>query len=65
MKIVLIEGKNREIRNVFASRDVVIRKLTRVRIGNVEMGDLKPGQYRELSQGEVAGLLKLCKNKLI
>lgn len=62
MKIVLIEGKNREIRNVLASRDVVIRKLTRVRIGNVEMGSLKPGQFRELSEREISGLLSLCKN---
>ncbi len=62
MKVVLIEGKNREIRNVFASRDVVIRKLTRVRIGNVQIGELKPGQFRDLTEQEVSGLLKLCKN---
>ncbi len=62
MRVVLIEGKNREIRNVFASRDVVIRKLTRVRIGNVQIGELKPGQFRDLTEQEVSGLLKLCKN---
>ncbi len=62
MKIVLVEGKNREIRNVFASKEVGIRSLTRVRIGNVGITGLKPGEFRELTAQEVAGLKKLCKN---
>ncbi len=61
VKIVLVEGKNREIRNVFAAKEVGIKKLTRVRIGNVEMNGLKPGEFRDLSEKEVTGLLKLCK----
>ncbi len=61
MKIVLLEGKNREIRNVFASREVGIRSLTRVRIGNVTISGLKSGEFRELTEAEVSGLLKLCK----
>ena len=61
MRIVLLEGKNREIRNVFASREVGIRSLTRVRIGNVTISGLKSGQWRELSSEEVKGLLDLCK----
>ena len=61
IKIVLVEGKNREIRNVFASKEIGIKRLTRVRIGNIEIKDLKPGEFRELSQKEVQGLLKLCK----
>lgn len=62
MKVVLIEGKNREIRRVFENAGVAIRNLCRVRIGNIELSDLEPGQYRELSEKEVQGLLKLCKN---
>lgn len=62
IKIVLVEGKNREIRNVFASKEIGIKKLTRVRIGNVEMNGLKAGEFRELSDSEVRGLLNLCKN---
>ena len=61
LKVVLIEGKNREIRNVFASKEIGIKKLTRVRIGNIEMNGLKPGEFRELSEKEVSGLLKLCR----
>ena len=65
IKIVLVEGKNREIRNVFASKEIGIKKLVRVRIGNIEINGLKPGEFRELSEKEVSGLLKLCrKNNL-
>ena len=65
MKIVLIEGKNREIRNVFKSKEIGIKKLTRVRIGSVTIEGLLSGQFRELSQYEVQGLLKLCRSKAI
>lgn len=65
MKIVLIEGKNREIRNVFSSREIGIKKLTRVRIGSVTIDGLLPGEFRELSSAEVQGLLKLCRNKAL
>ncbi len=61
--IILIEGKNREIRKVFESRDVGIKSLTRVRIGCVGLGNLKPGESRDLSGAEVNALLKLCHNK--
>ena len=61
MRVVLIEGKNREIRNVFASREIGIKKLTRVRIGSVQMNGLKPGEFRDLTDEEVKSLLNLCK----
>lgn len=56
-RIVLIEGKNREIRRVFDYFAVGIRRLTRVRIGCVRMGDLRSGDCRDLSEREVQGLL--------
>lgn len=62
MKIVLIEGKNREIRNVFASRGIGIKRLLRVRIGNIGITGLKSGEIRELSSEEVKGLLDLCRH---
>lgn len=65
IKIVLIEGKNREIRNVFKSKKIGIKRLTRVRIGNIEIDGLKSGESRDLTQFEVQGLLKLCRNKCI
>lgn len=62
MRVVLIEGKNREIRRVFESQEATIKNLKRVRIGCVELGDLKPGESRNLTNAEVNGLLRLCKN---
>lgn len=62
MRIILTEGKNREIRRVFESREVGIKRLMRIRIGCVGVGELQFGQFRELTQDEVKALLKLCKN---
>ena len=64
MKIVLIEGKNREIRNVFQSEGAAIKRLTRVRIGNITIDNMKTGSFRELSGAEVQGLLLLCRQIL-
>ncbi|MBR1638287.1 MAG: rRNA pseudouridine synthase [Treponema sp.] len=60
VKIVLIEGKNREIRTVLESQGIGTRSLVRVRIGNVHLDELKPGEHRELTEREVKGLLNLC-----
>lgn len=62
IKIVLVEGKNREIRKVFESREVGIRSLNRVRIGCVGIGELKKGESRDLTQSEISSMLKLCHN---
>lgn len=59
-RIILVEGKNREIRKVFESFNVPVRSLTRVRIGNVNLNQLPPGESRDLSQAEVSSLLSLC-----
>lgn len=62
MRVVLVEGKNREIRRVFESYDAAIRNLVRVRIGNVQLGNLKDGESRDLTRSEISGLKDLCKN---
>ncbi|HOV64016.1 MAG TPA: pseudouridine synthase [Spirochaetia bacterium] len=54
--IVLTEGKNREIRNIFLFKRIGIRRLQRVRIGNILLGKLPEGQHRPLSEKEIAGL---------
>ncbi|HBB42378.1 MAG TPA: rRNA pseudouridine synthase [Treponema sp.] len=61
MRVVLVEGKNREIRRVFESREVGIKSLMRVRIGNIGVGGLQYGQFRDLVPAEVQALLRLCK----
>ena len=57
MRIVLIEGKNREIRRVLKFFNIKIKKLTRVRIGCVRLSDLPPGKHRPLTSEEIKRLL--------
>lgn len=57
MRVVLIEGKNREIRKVLEHFGVRVKNLIRVRIGPVTLGELKYGEYRELTAREIDGLL--------
>lgn len=56
MRIVLIEGKNREIRRVLEHYGLRAVMLKRVRVGPIELGDLAEGSHRELSPEEVASL---------
>jgi 23S rRNA pseudouridine2605 synthase len=56
MRIVLVEGKNREIRRVFSHFHLHPSVLRRVRIGNVLLGDLPEGGSRPLTQKEISGL---------
>ena len=62
VSITLIEGKNREIRTVLESQGIGTRSLVRVRIGNVNLDDLRPGEHRDLTPAEVKGLLELATN---
>lgn len=61
-RLVLIEGKNREIRRVFAHWHVGVKKVHRVRIGPVKLGDLPPGAHRPLSVKEIDSLLREARN---
>ena len=61
IRIVLIEGKNREIRKMLESQNIGTRSLVRVRIGNVNLDDLRPGEHRNLTEREVKGLMALCR----
>ena len=55
--IILTQGLNRQIRRMCAVFGVNVRRLQRVRIINIRLGDLKIGQWRDLSQEELRGLL--------
>ncbi len=54
--VVLTEGKNREIRNMFDLLGYEVKRLVRIRIGDVELGDLQSGQFRKLTPAEVRSL---------
>lgn len=57
-KIILTQGLNRQIRRMCRACDYHVRKLVRVRIMNIHLGDLEKGRYRELSAEEIEGLFK-------
>jgi len=55
-EVRLYEGRNNQIRTMFKHFGRLVEKLRRVRIGPVELGPLKPGQFRYLTMEEVAKL---------
>lgn len=56
LAFTLAEGRNRQIRKMCAAAGLDILKLTRVRIGPLKIGGMGPGDWRELSRGEVERL---------
>ncbi|MCD7954925.1 MAG: pseudouridine synthase [Lachnospiraceae bacterium] len=56
-RIILTQGLNRQIRRMCDAFGYRVTRLIRVRVMNVELGNLKPGAYRPLTTEEAAGLL--------
>jgi 23S rRNA pseudouridine2457 synthase len=56
IKITLREGQNRQVRRMTAAVGHPTLRLVRIAVGPVTLGDLKPGQWRELNDLEVASL---------
>ncbi|MFP4329883.1 MAG: pseudouridine synthase [Spirochaetaceae bacterium] len=56
--LILEEGKNREIRTVFHAHNLSTKKVHRLRIGPITLGDLGPGAIRTLSPREVESLMR-------
>ncbi len=57
IRILLIEGKNREIRRICEEFDIKIRRLVRTRIGPVVLEGIPVGHYRHLSTKEISWFL--------
>ena len=55
-QVTLHEGKKNQIRRMFARIGHPVVRLIRRRIGPVELGDLEPGQYRDLTEAELGAL---------
>jgi len=59
MSIVMYEGKKRQIRNMCWEAGLRVRILKRVRVGNLKLGNLLPGEYRDLTPREVIALKQM------
>jgi 23S rRNA pseudouridine2604 synthase len=57
VRIILTQGLNRQIRRMCEHFGYDVKRLQRVRIMNIRLGGLKQGQWRNLRDDELAGLL--------
>ena len=57
IKITIHEGKNRQVRKMFAAIGCTVVGLQRIKIGNVELGNLPLGRWRHLTSHEVNYLM--------
>lgn len=59
-RIILTQGVNRQIRRMCAVFGYRVNALKRIRVMNIELGDLREGQFRELTEEELVLLYKQC-----
>lgn len=57
VELELAEGKNREVRRLFKAQGLSVKRLLRIQIGKIRLGELKPGRWRTLTQAEIETLL--------
>ncbi|QKF63922.1 pseudouridine synthase [Campylobacter corcagiensis] len=65
LKVIINEGKNRELRRFFGYFDLEVVDLKRVSFGRVDLGMLKPGKWRYLSNSEYNDLRDFMKQNEI
>ncbi|HEX4350355.1 MAG TPA: pseudouridine synthase [Verrucomicrobiae bacterium] len=57
VELELGEGRNREVRRLFESQALTVKKLQRIQIGKIRLGELKPGKWRTLNAVEIKTLI--------
>lgn len=57
VELELAEGKNREVRRLFESQNLLVRRLIRTQVGKIKLAELKPGKWRTLTPTEIKTLL--------
>ena len=62
-RLVLVQGLNRQIRRMCEALGYRVASLTRVRIMNIRLGDLRPGHWRDLTREELSGLTRQLSRK--
>ena len=55
-RIILTQGLNRQIRRMCKAIGNEVKKLKRIRVLNIELGSMKPGEQRIITGDELAGL---------
>jgi 23S rRNA pseudouridine2605 synthase len=60
LSITIGEGRNRQVRKMCEQAGLYVTRLKRVREGSLELGELKPGCWRYLTEEELQKLFKSC-----
>ena len=63
LRMTLHEGRNRQIRRMCEIAELKLLKLRRVAIGELTLGDLRPGKWRRLTAQQIEYLRRECKMK--
>jgi 23S rRNA pseudouridine2605 synthase len=58
VRLVMIEGRKREVRRMLDAVELPVRRLVRVRVGPIRLGKLGPGEVRELGPDDVRALYR-------
>jgi 23S rRNA pseudouridine2605 synthase len=58
VRLVMIEGRKREVRRMLDAVELPVRRLVRVRVGPIRLGKLGPGEVRELGPEDVRALYR-------
>ena len=59
LELTIHEGRNRQVRRMCEAVGCPVSRLKRIRYAFLDLENMKPGQYRQLSRDEVARLKKL------
>jgi 23S rRNA pseudouridine2605 synthase len=59
VRLVMTEGRKREVRRLLAAVGLPVIRLVRLRLGEVRLGRLRPGERRELTHEEVVALRRV------
>lgn len=62
-RIILTQGLNRQIRRMCGTFGYEVKSLKRVRVMNIQLGNLKPGSYREITGDELERLYEMSGRK--
>ncbi len=63
LRVVMREGKKRQIREIGKTIGLPVNRIVRIRIGNLHLGNLKAGEWRYLTPAEIRELTETVKKK--